>query len=264
LARAPGRHWLVILGCLGIACLPERLQASLRHALLELTARTGGHADEEDRDPTPRERALSNELRLAIARCADQERALAELKAAAEITAERSDLKLIPVEAFPLAGPGEPVRRVVLSRGAREGVAHGQPVLAGHALVGLVLEASRERAEVRLVTDFNFHMRARAPRAGIEGRLHGTGDALVFVPACSGEDDPGAALKAGDTIVVSRSSTLVSVPAVLGVVRSVERSSGDACSRAIVVPAAPIGQLTRAVVLRAEEELARALPEEPR
>lgn len=248
----PGRHWLVVVGCIAIACSPARLRDAIRGQLLDLTVRASGRGDAAALEPTEHERELRDRLALEEARRADLERALGELKAASEITADRTDLQHIPAEAFPLAGPGELVRRLVLGRGLREGVAVGAPVLAGSALVGFVAQATREKAEVRLVTDQTSHIRATAPRAGIDGMLAGTnGPTLVFTPAPSGDEDPGALLKEGDVLVVSRASTICTVSAVLGTIRSIARAPGEACSRAVVVPAAPIGRLTRAVVLRA-------------
>ncbi len=250
----PGRHWLIVLGCVAIACLPVRLREAVRGKLLDLTTRTGDHAPEgAPGEPSARERALANDVGLKDARILELERALDELKAAREITASRSDLRLVPAEAFPLAGPGELVRRLVLGRGDREGIVAGAPVLAGSALAGFVARTTKERSEVRLVTDPYFRLRVTAPRTGIDGVLGGTGGAtLVFTPAPSGDDDPGSALRAGDVLVVSRASTLCSVPAVLGTVREVERAPGEAGSRAVVVPAASIALLTRVVVVRSE------------
>lgn len=256
----PGRHWLIVFGCVAIACLPPRIREAARGKLLDWTTRTSSEAPEEGKDapPTAREGALANELALEQSRRVDLERALDELKAASEITASRTDLRLIPAEAFPLAGPGELVRRLVLGRGLREGVAVSAPVLAGSALVGFVAQATREKSEVRLVTDPTFRLRVTAARAGVDGILAGTGaGTLVFTPAPSGDEDAGRALRAGDVLVVSRASTLCTVPAVVGTIREVERAAGEASSRAVVVPAAPTGRLTRVVVVRAEGSLAR-------
>jgi rod shape-determining protein MreC len=253
----PGRHWLIVLGCVTLACLPPRLRDGLRGKLLDLTARTTSRGDAPEERETVRERELANKLALSEAARSELERALDELKAASEITANRTDLRLIPCEAFPLAGPGELVRRLVLGRGQREGVETGQPVLAGSALAGFIALATKEKCEVRLVTDPTFRLRCTAPRAGIDGILAGNGGAtLTFTPAPSGDEDSGRALKAGDVLVVSRASTLCTVAAVVGTIREVERAPGEATSRAIVVPAAHVARLTRAVVVRVDASLA--------
>ncbi len=252
----PGRHWLIVFACVAIACCPPRLREGVRGKLLDLTTRTSGESEEESAPPAARERELANQLALERARRTDLERALDELKAASEITATRTDLRLIPAEAFPLAGPGELVRRLVLGRGTREGVEPGAPVLAGSALAGFVAQATREKCEVRLLTDPTFRLRVTASRAGLDGVLAGTGGpTLVFTPAPSGDEDPGKGLRAGDVLVVSRASTICTVAAVVGVIREVERTPGEACTRAIVTPAAPVARLTRAVVVRAEGPL---------
>lgn len=262
--RSPGRNWIIVLGCVAIACLPARLREGLRGKLLEITVRTTSRGDPRPEAPTAREHELENRLALLDAELKGRERELEDLRAANETVAGRTDLRLVPAEAFPLAGPGELVRRLVLGRGERDGITEKAPVLAGAALVGFVVQATRDRSEVRLVTDPSFKLRVTAPRAGVEGILAGTGGpTLVFSPAPQGDDDPGHALKPGDSLVVSRASTLCTVPAVLGTIRDVERAAGEACSRARVVPAAPLALLARVVVVRQEDELARRLEGPP-
>ena len=105
---------------------------------------------------------------------------------------------------------------------------------------------------MRLVTDPCFRLRVLAHRLGIEGILAGTGGPwLVFAPAPTG-DDRAKGLRAGDELLVSRASTLCSVPAVVGVVREVDRPAGEAGFEAVVVPAVAIARLTRVEVIESE------------
>src|SRR4051812_33743329 len=118
---------------------------------------------------TDAERRLKNEIALLEAKIADQEKALDDAQVANVLTADRQDLRLFPAEAFPLAGPQDLVRRLILGRGERDGIRKGAPVLAGSALVGTILQTTRERSEVRLVTDPCFRLRVIVRRLGIEG-----------------------------------------------------------------------------------------------
>jgi rod shape-determining protein MreC len=254
----PGRHWAVCACCLVVAGLPLAARERLRGRLLDASVRLGARPPLEEADG-PRALALRNQLSLEVAQRRELERALEEVHALSVLTDERTDLGLVPAEAYALSSPADLVRRLVLGRGERDGVVKGAPVMSGAALVGLVANVTRERAEVRLTTDPTFRMRVSVPRLGIEGMLSGTGGPLLtFAPAVSGDDDPGKNLVAGDALVVSRASTLCSVPALLGHVREVKHAPGEAASRASVVPAVPAAQITRVVVVRnVDESLAR-------
>ena len=253
----PGRQWLVVVGCVAVALLPQRARDWARGKVLDLTVSTTTAAPCSSTCPegpaTDGERKLRNEIALLRAQVADQERALDEAQVANVLTADREDLRLFPAEAFPLAGPQDLVRRLILGRGERDGIRKGAPVVAGSALVGTILQTTRERSEVRLVTDPCFRLRVIVHRLGIEGILAGTGGpTLVFVPAPTGDDDRSKELQVGDELLVSRASTLCSVPAVVGIVREVERLGGE--SRALVVPAVSIVRLTRVQVIGTVDE----------
>jgi rod shape-determining protein MreC len=240
-----------VVGCVAVALSPERARDWARGKVLDFSAgrSTSDPAVAAEGPATDGERRLKNEIALLRQKVADQERALDEAQVANVLTTDRDDLRLFPAEAFPLAGPQDLVRRLILGRGERDGIRKGAPVVAGSALVGTILQTTRERSEVRLVTDPCFRLRVLAHRLGIEGILAGTGGPwLVFVPAPTG-DDRAKELRAGDELLVSRASTLCSVPAVVGIVRDVERPAGEAGFQAVVVPAVSIGRLTRVEVI---------------
>ena len=261
----PGRHWLVVAACVGLAALPESARERLRGRILDLTGRLSSRLAPDDLEPTPREQALEAQVALLEKEKLDLARFLDEAAVVAELTASRPELSLVPAEAFPLAGAQDLVRRLVLGRGERDGARKGAPVLAGAALVGLVAQVTRDRSEVTLLTDPTFRLRVTASRAGIDGVLSGNGGAvLTFSPAPAPDEDPGRLLQPGDALFVSRASSLCSVPAVVGFVREVLRVPGEATTRAVVVPAVPVARLARVVIVRNEEPFAvRVAPDAP-
>ncbi|MBI3725255.1 hypothetical protein HY251_15090 [bacterium] len=254
----PGRHWLVVLACLLVAALPERMRERIRGAALDLVSRAspGEPGGCEEASPTDRERALANRIALLETEQESLARDLEKAGAAREIAAS-ADLRLIPAEAFPLAGAADPVKRLVLGRGQRDGVRAGAPVLEGNALVGLTGLVTRDRSEVRLVTDPTFRLRATDARARQDGLVYGTGGPLLaFVPAPSLVDEPEKAPRKGDVLLASRASTLCGLPAVLGTIVLVERAHGEGFLRAQVAPAVDLARLERVVVVRQNDESA--------
>jgi cell shape-determining protein MreC len=128
-------------------------------------------------------------------------------------------------------------------------------VLAGAALVGVVVQATRDRSEVMLEADPAFRLRVTAPRAAVEGILYGNGGpTLAFLPDCSGEDDPALALQPGDVLTASRASSLCALPAIVGTVKEVTRPKGESFARAIVEPATQASRLDGVVVLQRDAD----------
>jgi rod shape-determining protein MreC len=64
---------------------------------------------------------------------------------------------------------------VEIDRGTNHGVAKGMPVVSGAGLVGRVVEASRTRATVLLLTDNTFSVGVRLSTSGDVGVADGTG-----------------------------------------------------------------------------------------
>jgi cell shape-determining protein MreC len=241
-----------VLACLALAALPPRARDGLRGALLDLTSRVplGAPGARAAVEASERERTLATKLSLSLAERASLERALEDASAVRELTAAWEDAQRIPAEVVFLTGPESLRWRLVLGRGARDGVRPQAPVLSGAALVGVVAQTTRERSEVTLETDPTFKLRAVAPRASVEGMLRGNGEALlIFEPNCTAEEDPGAALQPGDVLEASRASSLCSLPAIVGTVRETLRRKGESFTRALVEPAVSASRLDSVVVV---------------
>lgn len=247
----------MVAACLGLAALPPRARDRIRGVLLDLESRVplGPPATRDMAPATDRERALEAKLALAKADNAVLERALEEAHAVEAVAAAWPGVRRVTAEVVPLAGPEGLRRRIALGRGTRDGVEAGAPVLAGPALVGVVLQATRDRAEAILETDPAFRLRVTASRASVDGILAGNGTGLLtFLPATSGDDDPASALKPGDVLTASRASSLCALPAIVGTVREVVRSPGEGFAHAIVEPAVLASRLDRVVVLEKAED----------
>jgi hypothetical protein len=254
-----GRSWLLVALSLGLAALPAGPRALVRDRLLDLHVRlmtltsgavvASGPAGAAGDDAQTRALQAEN-LRLR--------RALQDAGAARELVADTPRARLIPADALPLAGGDELLRRVALARGRQDGVREGQAVLTrdGLVLVGVVARVTATTCEVRLVTDPTFVIHATISRAGgeVEGLLRGDGsDALSFCPAILDPAAPAPLPQVGETVLCSRASGLCGVPAVLGVVASVDRAPGTGLPRARVRLVTDVLRLGSVVILRGPE-----------
>jgi rod shape-determining protein MreC len=88
--------------------------------------------------------------------------------------------------------------RVLLDKGARDGVFKGQAVLDAEGIFGQVAQVHVETAEVILITDAEHAIPVQSNRSGLRTIAVGTGDsARLSLPFVTGESD----LKAGDLLI---------------------------------------------------------------
>jgi rod shape-determining protein MreC len=137
---------------------------------------------------------------------------------------------------------------VVIDRGSDHGVALGMPVVTGAGLVGRVLEISRTRSTVQLLTD-------RASNVGI--RLTGSGE--VGVATGSGSREPlkvefvsgTAKVEEGEAVVTSGLQQSAFPPEIpVGKVRSAHTPAGDVQQQITVEPAVDLRRLEFVRVLQ--------------
>jgi rod shape-determining protein MreC len=130
---------------------------------------------------------------------------------------------------------------VVIDRGSDYGVAVGMPVVAGAGLVGRVLEVSRTRATVQLLTD-------RASNVGI--RLTGSGE--VGVATGTGTREPlrvdfvsgTAKVNEGEAVVTSGLQQSAFPPEIpVGTVRSARTGPGEVQQEITVEPSVDLRRL---------------------
>lgn len=243
------RHWLLVAICVGLGCMPTDVRTKARSRLLDahaaLAVRFG--------DAAAVASTSSSKVLLLQAEVRQLSRALAQAGAASELVADDSKVKLIPADVIPLSSTAGFLQRIALARGSVDGVSEGLPVLADGVLVGRVATVTRSTCEVLLVTDPTFRVRATLSRDGhdVEGMLTGDGSAtLVFEPVILDDTQAGPTLRAGETVIASRASVLCGVPALLGVIATVERRAGDAQPRARVLPGVDLTTLERVVIVR--------------
>ncbi|MCM2310048.1 MAG: rod shape-determining protein MreC [Steroidobacteraceae bacterium] len=88
--------------------------------------------------------------------------------------------------------------RVLVDKGARDGVFKGQAVLDAEGIFGQVAQVHVETAEVILITDAEHAIPVQSNRSGLRTIAVGTGDSSrLSLPFVTGESD----LKAGDLLI---------------------------------------------------------------
>lgn len=243
--------WIPVALCLGLVALPAGPRRALRDRLLDLHAKLARLTGAGVGLARPDESA-DNRVRVLEAEVARLRRDLTNAGAAPELASAGPKARWIPAEAMPLGAGRELQHRAVLGRGRQEGVLEGHPVMAGDALVGLIAAATASTCEVRLVTDPAFRLRATIARAQgeVEGLLQGDGtDTLTFQPAILDPAAPAPVPQVGETVFSSRASLLCGVPAVLGVVVSVERVPGSTVPQARIRPTVDLGRLGAVLIV---------------
>ncbi|MEO7837408.1 MAG: rod shape-determining protein MreC [Acidimicrobiales bacterium] len=137
---------------------------------------------------------------------------------------------------------------VQIDRGRNAGVAPGMPVVAGAGLVGRVVDVSRSRATILLITD---------PKSSVGVRLAGSGDVAVAAGRGSRSPlrldyvDPLSKVDKGETVVTSglqQSVFPAGVP--VGKVAAVRSGAGALQQDVAVDPAVDLKRLTFVKVLQ--------------
>lgn len=256
--RNTGGGWPVVVAAMGLGLLPAGARGAARDRLLDLHGRVQVWLGAtRGVDPTTAG-SVDPQVKLQEAELLRLRRALLEAGAARELVQVTPSARLIPARVTPLGAGTDAARRVLLHRGKIDGVAEGQPVLAGDALalVGAVARATDGTSEVRLVTDPSFKIRATLsrPEGDIEGLLRGDGSGtLLFEPAILDPTLPVPVPAQGESVVASRDSMLCGVQALLGVVVAVERKAGSPVPVARIQPPCDLARLGQVVVVRQAE-----------
>ena len=122
------------------------------------------------------------------------------------------------VTARVIADAGGPfVRTFLVNAGARDGVAKGQPVLAGEGLVGRVVEVAERVSRVLLLSDLNSRVPVTVERSHYRAVLAGDNSRrlrLVFLPA-------SARVEVGERVVTSGHGGVFPPGVPVGIVASV-------------------------------------------
>jgi rod shape-determining protein MreC len=126
-------------------------------------------------------------------------------------------------------------QQLLIGKGALNGVAPGDPVLAPGGLVGRIASVTPTTATVQLLTDGGSRLGVWVPRIRRHGLLTGVGTARPLLRFL--EKDPG--VRPGDVVVTSPASTLVPPNLTIGVIQTVDDRAVPA-TEAVVQLSAPV------------------------
>ncbi|ANQ83267.1 rod shape-determining protein MreC [Azoarcus olearius] len=161
--------------------------------------------------------------------------------------AERVQVKSVAAEILYNA-PDPFARKVILDRGAQQGVEAGLAVVDSDGVIGQVTRVYPIQSEVTLLTDRNQAIPVRVLRNGLRGVLFGTGQGRIelrFVIA-------GADIQVGDMLVTSGLDGVFLPGLPVAEVLSVDREA-EAFARIVCKPVAGVERSSQVLVLgRAE------------
>lgn len=137
---------------------------------------------------------------------------------------------------------------VEIDRGTSDGVAKGMPVVAGAGLVGRVVDASKSRATVLLVTDTTFSVGVRLSTSGDVGVATGHGSRA---PLRVDLIDPATKVDAGEVVVTSGLQQSVFPPGIpVGKVATAKTPPGSLQQQVTVEPVVDLQRLEFVTVLQ--------------
>lgn len=137
------------------------------------------------------------------------------------------------------------IHRVVLDKGAQDGVTLGQPVIDAEGVMGEVIEVHTRVSRVILLTDANYGIPVENVRNGVRGIAAGTGAVkrLELQHIASTID-----LAIGDKLVTSGLDGRYPPGFSVGTVSSIEHDPADSFAKVLITPSAHL-ERTRQVLL---------------
>lgn len=140
------------------------------------------------------------------------------------------------------------VTRVELDRGSRDRVRSGMPVLSGSGLVGLVLNAGAQTADVQLIVDRRAAVDVIIQRTGARGMLRGTGEEERYLARIQflGRED---ALRVGDLVHTSGLGQRFPPSILVGRVTRIVREDFGLYQEVEVTPAVDFSRLDEVLIL---------------
>jgi len=163
---------------------------------------------------------------------------------------ERIGGELIAAEviARDISPPFFRVTRVELDRGSRDRVRSGMPVLSGSGLVGLVLNAGAQTADVQLIVDRRAAVDVIIQRTGARGMLRGTGEEERYLARIQflGRED---ALRVGDLVHTSGLGQRFPPSILVGRVTRIVREDFGLYQEVEVTPAVDFSRLDEVLIL---------------
>ena len=127
------------------------------------------------------------------------------------------------------------VHRVILDKGAMQGVMVGQPVIDAQGIIGEVIEVYPSTSRIILLTDANYGIPVENVRNGVRGIAAGTGAIksleLQYVPNT-------VDLTEGDVLVTSGLDGRYPPGYPVGIVSHIEHDPGESFTRVRIAPSA--------------------------
>lgn len=152
------------------------------------------------------------------------------------------------------------VRKIVLDRGTRNGVALGLPVIDNAGVVGQVTRVFPFTSEVTLLTDKEQAIPVQVLRNGLRSVAYGRGQSgtldLRFMA-------PNADVQVGDVLITSGMDGVYPAGLAVAKVIQVENSASGAFGRVICQPLAGLDRNRQVLVLMSLPELPPRPPAEP-
>ncbi len=153
-------------------------------------------------------------------------------------------------------------RKIVLDRGAQQGVEIGQPVIDDTGVVGQVTRVFPFTSEATLLTDKDQAIPVQLLRSGLRSVAYGRGQSgvldLKFMAA-------NADIQKGDKLVTSGIDGVYPAGLAVATVTQVESKSNDAFARIVCQPSAGVDRNKQLLILLAQPKTApRLAPEEPK
>jgi rod shape-determining protein MreC len=138
-------------------------------------------------------------------------------------------------------------QRVLIDRGAAEGVHEGQAVMDERGVLGQVRSVEDERAEVVLITDASHALPVRIARTGLRTIALGTGEGevlrLPYIPY-------SADVREGDSLVTSGMGGRFPPGLAVGTIRSVKQGDVGTFAVALAAPSADLAHARLVLLLR--------------
>lgn len=134
-----------------------------------------------------------------------------------------------------------------LDKGTNHGVVRGMPVVAGDGLVGRVVDVSRRRSIVLLITDPNSNVGVRLASTGDTGVAHGNGPRKALNIELL---EASSIASAGEVVVTSGLQQSVFPPGIpVGVIRSKGYKEGPERKGVTIEPSVDLQRLTFVKIL---------------
>ncbi len=158
-------------------------------------------------------------------------------------------LKYRTVGAYPVGGvPLLWGRDMVINAGRDQGVRKGLAVLNSSGIVGVVIEASREKSTVMLITDPAFSIHVVDKRSRVIGVVKGTGGPFCNLQYVMADRD----IIPGDLLVTSGMGGVYPKGYPVGTVAKVKREPGELFMKATVRPSVDFSRLGYLLVVLPE------------